>query len=48
MVNGGDPQLDAAIKLMMDQVKDKPWKPMQRPPGRATPREPLGWRAMNA
>jgi tricorn protease len=32
MADGGDPQLDAAIHLMMDQIKDKPWRPVRRPP----------------
>jgi tricorn protease len=32
MQNGADPQLDAAIKLMMDSIKDKPYKPAARPP----------------
>ena len=32
MVNGGDPQLDAAIKLMLDEIKRNPYTPPKRPP----------------
>ncbi len=32
MQNDGDPQLDAAIKLMLDAIKDKPYKPVTKPP----------------
>jgi tricorn protease len=31
MVNGGDPQLDAAIKLMLDELKRAPYVPPKRP-----------------
>lgn len=31
MVDGGDPQLDAAIKLMQDELKSKPFVPAKRP-----------------
>ncbi len=32
MQDGADPQLDAAIKLMMDAIKDKPYEPVKVPP----------------
>lgn len=32
MVDGGDPQLDAAIKLMLTEVKHRPFAPVKRPP----------------
>lgn len=37
MADGGDPQLDAAIKLMKEEVKARPWKLPVRPanPNRA-------------
>jgi tricorn protease len=31
MVDGGDPQLDAAISLMLKEVQDHPFKKPQRP-----------------
>jgi tricorn protease len=31
MVNGGDPQLDRAIELMLEQVANNPYSPPQRP-----------------
>ncbi len=31
MVDGGDPQLDAAIQLMLDELRDKPYQAPQRP-----------------
>lgn len=31
MVNGGDPQLDAAIEQMLKELKDKPYTPPKRP-----------------
>ncbi len=31
MVNGGDPQLDASIKLMLDEVQRNPYKAAKRP-----------------
>lgn len=32
MANGGDPQLDAAIELMMQEIKSHPYIPPKRPP----------------
>jgi len=32
MVDGGDPQLDAAIQLMLDELKRNPYVPPKRPP----------------
>lgn len=32
MLEGGDPQLDAAIKLMLDSIQDRTYKPIARPP----------------
>ena len=32
MQNGADPQLDAAIKLMMDSIKGQVYKPVTKPP----------------
>ncbi|MHC4949300.1 MAG: S41 family peptidase, partial [Planctomycetota bacterium] len=31
MVDGGDPQLDAAISLMLEEVERNPYQPPQRP-----------------
>ena len=31
MVDGGDPQLDAAIKQMLDEIKERPYVPAKRP-----------------
>lgn len=31
MVNGGDPQLDAAINLMLEEVRKNPYQPPKRP-----------------
>jgi tricorn protease len=32
MQNGADPQLDAAIRLMLDEIKSHPYAPPHRPP----------------
>jgi tricorn protease len=32
MADGGDPQLDAAVKLMLEEIKRKPDHPARRPP----------------
>jgi tricorn protease len=32
MVDGGDPQLDAAIKHMLDEIEKNPYVPAKRPP----------------
>ena len=32
MVDGGDPQLDAAIALMLSEIEDHPYLPPHRPP----------------
>ena len=32
MLNGGDPQLDAGIKHMLDELKKHPFIPAKRPP----------------
>jgi len=32
MVDGGDPQLDAAIKHMLDEIESNPYVPAKRPP----------------
>jgi tricorn protease len=32
MLDGGDPQLETAIRMMLDAVKAKPYTPPQRPP----------------
>jgi len=32
MVDGGDPQLDAAIQHMLDEIKEHPYVPAKRPP----------------
>jgi tricorn protease len=32
MQDGADPQLNAAITLMMDAIKDKPYEPVKVPP----------------
>jgi tricorn protease len=32
MVNGGDPQLDAAIKHMLEEIEKNPYVPAKRPP----------------
>ena len=32
MVDGGDPQLDAAIEHMLDELKRNPYRPARRPP----------------
>jgi hypothetical protein len=32
MANGGDPQLDAAVKLMLEEIEKNPYKPPARPP----------------
>ena len=34
MVDGGDPQLDAAIEHMLDELKKNPYIPAKRPPAR--------------
>jgi tricorn protease len=31
MVSGGDPQLDRAIQLMLDEIKEHPYVPPKRP-----------------
>jgi hypothetical protein len=31
MVDGGDPQLDAAIGQMLKEIKEKPYVPAKRP-----------------
>jgi tricorn protease len=31
MVDGGDPQLDVAIKLMLEEIEKHPYTPPQRP-----------------
>ena len=32
MVDGGDPQLDAAIAQMLEEIKENPYVPATRPP----------------
>jgi tricorn protease len=32
MVDGGDPQLDAAIKYMLEEIERNPYVPAKRPP----------------
>ncbi|RMH11658.1 MAG: peptidase S41 [Planctomycetota bacterium] len=32
MVDGGDPQLDAAIKHMLEEIERNPYRPVKRPP----------------
>jgi hypothetical protein len=32
MVNGGDPQLDKAIAQMLQEVAERPYKPVAPPP----------------
>jgi tricorn protease len=32
MVDGGDPQLDAAIQHMLDEIEKNPYVPAKRPP----------------
>jgi hypothetical protein len=38
MVNGGDPQLDAGIKLMLSELERNPYRPVPAP----TPRDMSG------